>query len=81
MARDCEANGMTAAELRRRIVRPVMYRPEEAATALGVSDDYFTKRIAPHLRRYRDGRLVLYPVSELMRWAEDNSALPLDEQR
>jgi hypothetical protein len=72
------ANGMTAAELRRQIVRPVMYRPEEAATALGVSEDYFTKRIAPHLRRFREGRLVLYPDSELEAWTEANCALPLD---
>ena len=72
---------MTAAERRRQIVRPIMHRPEDAATALGVSEDYFTERIAPDLRRFREGRLVLYPVSELMRWSEDNSALPLDEQR
>lgn len=69
---------MSAAELRRHIVRPIMHRPEEAATALGVSEDYFTKNIAPTLRRYRDGRVVLYPVSELEAWAAKNAALPLD---
>lgn len=69
---------MSAADLRRRIVRPIMHRPEEAATALGVSEDYFTKNIAPRLRRYRDGRLVLYRVSDLEAWAEANVALPLE---
>ena len=54
-----------------------MHRPEEAASALGVSEDYFTQHIAPSLRRYRDGRLVLYPVFELERWAAESVALPL----
>jgi len=68
---------MTAADRRRQIVRPIMHRPEEAASALGVSEDYFTQHIAPSLRRYRDGRLVLYPVFELERWAAESVALPL----
>lgn len=69
---------MTAAALRRGIVQPLAYRAEEAATALGVSEDYFRERIAPELRRFRDRRLALWPVSELARWLDENTALPLD---
>lgn len=69
---------MTAAEDRRAIVQPLAYRAKEAATALGVSEDYFRQRIAPELRRYRDRRLALWPVSELARWLDENVALPLD---
>lgn len=51
----------------------VTLRPEEAAHALGVSRDFFDETIAPELRVIRRGRLKLYAVAELERWAEANA--------
>ena len=51
----------------------VALRPEEAATALGVSRDFFDESIAEELRVIRRGRLKLYAVRELERWAEETA--------
>lgn len=51
----------------------VSLRPEEAAAALGVSRDFFDETIAPELAVIRRGRLKLYAVRELERWAEQNA--------
>ena len=48
----------------------VTLRPPEAAAALGGSDDYFREHVAPDLGVIRRGRLRLYRVAELERWAE-----------
>lgn len=56
----------------------VALRPEEAADALGVSRDFFDASIAPELRVIRRGRLKLYAVRELERWAEESAARVLD---
>ena len=69
---------VTATKLRKGIVRPLAYRAEEAATALGVSDDFFREHVAPQVRRYRHGRLVLFPVPDLEKWLDHNAALPLE---
>lgn len=45
----------------------------EAATALGVSGDFFTQHIAHEVRCIRRGRLRLYPVSDLQRWIEQSA--------
>jgi predicted nucleotidyltransferase len=63
------------------MLRPIAYRAEEAALVLGVSPEYFRERIGPHVRRFRDGRTVLYPAIELERWASESAALPLDRER
>jgi hypothetical protein len=52
----------------------IALRPEEAAEALGVSRDFFDASIAPDLRVIRRGRLKLYAVRELERWAEAEAA-------
>jgi excisionase family DNA binding protein len=54
-------------------------RVEEAASALGVSDDYFRKHIALHIRWVRSGRLKVVAVSELERWLEENGETVLGE--
>lgn len=64
-----------------RVVAPIpriSLRPEEAASALGVSRDLFDEKIAPDLRVIRRGRLKLYPVRELERWAEANAEKVLE---
>ena len=54
--------------------------PAEAATALGVSRDFYDQHIAPELRIVRRGRRRLIPVRELERWLERAAALPLNEE-
>jgi hypothetical protein len=51
--------------------------PEEAATALGVSRDYFDQHIGTELRWVRRGRRKLVAVKELERWLEISSARTL----
>lgn len=46
---------------------------DEAAQALGVGLTTFKSRIAPELRVVRRGRVRLYPVRELERWADENA--------
>ena len=56
----------------------IALRPEEAAAALGTSRDYFDEHIAPELKVIRRGRLKLYGVAELVRWAEASAARVLE---
>lgn len=48
-------------------------RVEEAAAALGVSDDFYREHIAGDLRIVRRGKLRLVAVTEPQRWLEDNA--------
>jgi hypothetical protein len=48
--------------------------PAEAAVALGVSRDFFDEHVKPELRVIRRGRLLLVPIGELERWADDSAA-------
>jgi excisionase family DNA binding protein len=52
--------------------------PVEAAASLGVSRDYFDEHVRDELRLIRRGRLVLVPVKELERWADQSAALVFD---
>jgi hypothetical protein len=48
-------------------------RCEEAAAALGVSDDFFrASGIAAELRWVRRGRVRVVAVTELQRWLDEN---------
>jgi hypothetical protein len=53
-------------------------RLEEAALSLGVSHDFFSKRIAPELRIVRLGRVRLVAVAEMQNWLDRNAAYALD---
>jgi len=49
--------------------------PDEAASMLGVSRDFFDEHIRAELRIIRRGRkLVLIPISELTRWIDNSAA-------
>jgi hypothetical protein len=52
--------------------------PDEAATAISVSRDYFDKHVAPDLRIVRRGRRRLVPVRELERWLDLNATRTYD---
>jgi excisionase family DNA binding protein len=57
----------------------VCLTPPEAAAALGVGPDFFTEHVQPEVRVVRRGRKRLIPVSELQRWAEENSQRVLED--
>lgn len=58
--------------LERPIPRLALSR-EEAAIALGMSLNSFERHVAHELPVIRRGRLRLYPVAALERWAERNA--------
>lgn len=51
----------------------------EAAKALGVGLTTFKEKIAPELRVIREGKVRLYPVAELERWADERAERALDD--
>lgn len=61
------------------IVPRLALRKEEAAQALGISDESFDRYVKPHLRVVRWGSMRLYPVAELERILHDLAELPLAE--
>ncbi len=54
-------------------VRPIALSKPAAAAALGMSTDSFERHVQPFVRCIRRGRLRLFPVSELERWADANA--------
>ena len=60
-------------------IRPIALSKPEAAAALGMSTDSFERYVQSDLRVIRRGRLRLFPVAELERWANDNAERIFDE--
>ncbi len=54
-------------------ITPIALSKPDAAAALGMSVDSFERYAQPDLRCIRRGRLRLFPVTELQRWANDNA--------
>jgi hypothetical protein len=54
-------------------IRPVAVAKPIAAQMLGVSIDSFERYVMADVRCIRRGRLRLYPVAELERWATENA--------
>jgi excisionase family DNA binding protein len=48
--------------------------PDEAATVLGVSRDYFDEHVIGELRVVRRGRRILVALAELERWLDRAAA-------
>ncbi len=63
---------MTASKLRAPIPRVALELPE-AAAALGMSVSSFARYVRPNVRLIRRGKLVLVPLAELERWAQENA--------
>lgn len=55
-----------------RTIPTVTLRQEEAAEALGVSVRWFQINVQPNVPSVRVGRMVLYRVQDLEKWAEAN---------
>jgi hypothetical protein len=60
-------------------VTPITLGKPEAAAALSMSVDSFDRYVGPFVKCVRRGRLRLYPVSELQRWADENAERLLDD--
>jgi len=54
-------------------LEPVAVSKPDAARALGMSVDSFERYVVADVRCIRRGRLRLYPMAELRRWADDNA--------
>lgn len=54
-------------------MRPVAVQKPDAARLLGLSLDSFERYAQPDLKVIRRGRLRLFPVAELERWANENA--------
>lgn len=65
-------SGAVTAEQRTR-VRPIAVTKPQAAAALSMSIDSFERYVQPDLRVIRRGRLRLFTVAELERWANENA--------
>jgi len=61
--------------------RRVALTRQEAAEALGVSVDHLERYVLGELRVIHCGRLVLVPVGELDRWANDHAAYALKQHQ
>jgi hypothetical protein len=52
---------------------------QEAAVALGMSDDSFDRYVRAHVPCIRRGRMRLYSVRDLERWVAENGELAGEE--
>jgi hypothetical protein len=55
------------------VLSPIALAKPDAAAALGMSPDSFERHVMADVRCIRRGRLRLYPVEELRRWADENA--------
>jgi hypothetical protein len=69
---------MSAAKLRPAIPA-IALPPAEAAAALGMGESAFREHVASHVKVIRRGRMRLYPVADLQRWADENASYTLGE--
>jgi hypothetical protein len=54
-------------------VTPIALPKPAAAAALGMSVDSFERYVQADVRCIRRGRMRLFPVDELKRWADENA--------
>ncbi len=59
-------------------VTPIALAKPDAASALGMSTDSFERYVLADVRCIRRGRLRLFPIAELERWANENAERLLD---
>lgn len=50
----------------------------EAADSLGMAVNSFEQYVVPHVKVIRRGRLKLFAVTELQRWADESGEYTLD---
>ncbi len=64
----------------RPVAVPIALPKPDAAAALGMSVDSFERYVMADVRCVRRGRLRLFPVKELERWANENAERLLDRE-
>ena len=69
---------MTPSKLKAPIPAVALGLPE-AAAALSMSPSSFTRHVRPNVRLIRRGSLVLVPLAELERWADENAERVLED--
>jgi len=62
-------------------IRPIALGKVDAAAALSMSVDSFERYVQADVACVRRGRLRLFPVAELERWANENAERTLPERR
>ena len=62
-------------------IRPIALSKPQAAAALGMSVDSFERYVQADVRCVYRGRLRLFPVTDLERWADENAERVLDSSR
>ncbi len=62
-------------------VAPIALSKPDAAAALGMSVDSFERYVMADVRCIRRGRMRLFPVVELQRWADENAERTLGDRR
>jgi hypothetical protein len=67
--------------MKRNAVPTVTLQKPQAAAALDVSVDFFERHVQPELPVIRRGKLRLFRLRDLERWAEENAALTLESSR
>jgi hypothetical protein len=70
---------MSAVAKQSTAVPRIAFRVGEAAEALGVSTDYFTRHVAPELRWVRRSAVKLVARTELEAWMDREASRILDE--
>jgi excisionase family DNA binding protein len=60
------------------VVRLALTR-REAAEALGISVESFTRYVQPEVKVVRRGSLRLFPISDLERWLEENGSSMVED--
>ena len=61
-------------------IAPIALAKPDAAAALAMSVDSFERYVMADVRCIRRGRLRLFPVDELQRWANDNAERLLESR-
>ncbi len=54
-------------------ITPIALQKPQAAASLGMSVTSFERHVMAKVRCIRCGRLRLYPVADLQRWATENA--------
>lgn len=62
-----------------RLIPRITLTAPEAADALGMSVDSLERFVQPEVRVIRKGRLRLFPIGELERWADASAARTLED--
>jgi hypothetical protein len=82
-AADVATNGDAAKPVEKRpidVTTRLAFRPSEAATAIGLSEDFFREHVQHELRWIRRGRVKLVARAEIEAWLASEAERVLPEE-